>query len=234
MTANFEASDESYQTVLDISKTISKSKEVVNQSKSLWNKFKGFNHSNLTTELKTVESSYADISLLSPTTRGFDSESFYIHENSQLKSRLDEMQKEINFLNDKVQSQQAKIDSYEQHLKKVGFPSQQPRKSHISLKLSTDNSQTDLLQDRLQSVTSLYEKQVHINKLLQSKLRELTTHPSDSKLSKIEEKIKNSSKTLQSLTKRLEKTETCLSLTSSPLLSKPRKSCFLLSHKSKS
>lgn len=234
MTTNFEASDESYQTVLDISKTISKSKEVVNQSKSLWNRFKGFNHSNINTELKTVESSYADISLLSPTARGLDSESFYIHENSMLRSRLDDMQKEINFLNGKLQTQQAKIEIYEQQLKKIDFPPQPPRSSHISLKLSPENSKTDYLEERLQNVTNLYEKQVHISKLLQAKLNELTIRPSDSKLSKIEEKLKNSSKTLQKLTKRLEKTETCLSLTTSPILSKSRKSCYLLSHKSKS
>jgi len=234
MTTNFETSDESYQTALDISKTISKSKEVVNQSKSLWNKLKGFNQSSLNLESKSFEPSSADISLLSPTIRGFDSESCYIRENLILKSRLEEMQKEIFFLNEKIESQQEIINGYEQSTTKTDFPlNYSGRQSHPSLKLSNENS-SDILEQRLKNVIDLYENQVQINKMLQVKLKDLVSQPSDSKIQKIEQKILNSTKTLKSLTKRLEKTEGRLSLTTSPLLTKPRKSCFLISNKRKS
>lgn len=234
MTTNFETSDESYQTVLDISKTISKSKEVVNQSKSLWNKLKGFSQSSLNLEGKSVEPSSADVSLLSPTIRGFDSESCYIRENLILKSRLEEMQKEIFFLNEKVESQQEIINAYERSPTKTEFPlPSSPSQSYLNLKLSNNNT-SNILEQRLKSVSDLYENQVQINRMLQDKLKDLTSDPSDSKIQKIEQKIHNSTKTLKNLTKRLEKTEGRLSLTTSPLLSKPRNSCFLISHKHKS
>jgi flagellar biosynthesis chaperone FliJ len=240
MSEVFQVKDESYQAMLDISETISKSKEVVSQSKNLWNRLKGFqSHSTLaiSKEYRSLDHSFTDTSQVSPTIRGNEIESCYLKENSILRSRMTEMQNEINFLNEKIKTQDSLIKSYEEQLHIKKEPADKYLK-HVNLKLcsdfSTENNGKNILEEKLKRVSEEYTKQVTINEKLRDKLKSLNDSLGEKIIEDLESKILTSNKQLRVLSKRLEKTEEILSKNHTPThIELPRKSCVLINHKAK-
>ena len=241
MSEVFHTKDESYQAMLDISETISKSKEVVSQSKNLWNRLKSFKSNNSTgvsREYRSLDQSLAEISQLSPTSRGNEIESCYLKENSILRGRMVEMQNEINFLNEKIKTQDSLIKSYEEQLAINGQDEGFDYKKHVNLRISLENSgdsaENKLLQDKLKKIDEEYSKQVSINEKLREKLESLSDGMGERIIQDLEDRILSSNKQLRVLTKRLEKTEEILSKNQTPVNGlKARKSCVLINHKAK-
>jgi hypothetical protein len=248
---------EEYQAVLDISKTLIRSREVVDQSKSLINKINSYNDLTVIsindlnkTDFKSLDHSSIERSQIS---KGYDFENIYQKENSVLQSAVKHLQSEVNRLNKKLKEKDEQICTYEEIINKIPAEKlsescENISKGKINLRLSIDEREkkTGTLEEKLNYMMTEYNKQVLINSQLKKKIQEFSVRASDKKIEDLEAQIIISHENLKNLSKRLEKTESILSGNVTPtrlekcslknttkLKTKNKRSCALINHKSK-
>lgn len=228
---------EYFQNTLDISKTLIRSREVVDQSKRLLNKIKSctdlrspFFEDLKKYHIKSLDQSFIENSQVTPTLSGYDFEVAYQKENNSLLLQVASLTAEVQQLKKKLIEKDLKIAEYEEKnviLDKEKPNSKQPSKSQIkpfekpkkkfSVKMPIDSqNEKDLLEQRLVNITKDFNKQVSINFQLKKKIQEFSSKNNSRKISEIEEKIISSHQGLKNLSKRLEKTEAILSTNVTP------------------
>ena len=243
LSENSEEYSEGYHTAQDISNTIIRSREVVNQSKDLLSRITSYNDQSGSPlhdlkKTKSLEHSFLESSLLSPTIRGYEVESAFQRENTTLLSQVSEMQQEIDLLRTLLQEKDLKIAQCEEvisiltndktlaqerdSLSSSGSVDKQNRisKKRVSLKISVDEKnqtpEKERLEQRLNNINKEYSKQVSINVQLKKMVQEISTKTKERKISEIEEKLFVSQEGIKKLSKRLEKTESILSTNVTP------------------
>jgi hypothetical protein len=235
-------SEENYQTVLDISKTLIRSKEVVNQSRNLLNKMNSYNNlnNNLEKDFKLKEyrslaNSHLQTPQKSPTIKSTDFSSYNDRENPLLKSETFRLELEIKLLKSQVKEKDLEIFKYQELIRSLGIqisdtsniknPSfnnfENFYSKDIEYRMHTDekrdNKKFYSLENKLNHLVKEYNKQVVINLQLKKKLEDCKSQENEKKISEIQEKVFVSNNKFKKLSERLDRTEAMLSSNVTPI-----------------
>ena len=149
---------EEFPTVLDISETLIRSREVVNQSKSLVSKINSFNtfgilspQESFKDDLKSFDQSSAEYFQRSLTLRDYDTKFIFQRENFMLQSVVNQLKTDIVKLNNKIKDKDEIIFKYEEIVKNLSLENSFLQKKQVE-------GNEDLKQSKINLKIAMSEK----------------------------------------------------------------------------